>query len=417
MFARCKVLLIGAVLAGATVPALAVDNLLLDPGFEGPPTGDGWGTWGNTGFHNFWGPDAHASLFADFAGNYGGVFQLAVAGLPETTYQFVLFNTRIESNWDADLYFGLEYYDVDDATKLGETMELVDTAARLANGQVDGNVLTMQGVTVPGTAFVRPVFRFDNVNGGYAAQPQASAFVFDTFLSVAPLAGDEFLKNPGFEDLNGDGTVGEYWGKWGNTGFNTFFGPNGHASFFADQAANSGGVYQQGILGTPGAQYRFQLSDVRVETNWDAELHFGLEYFGADDFNKLSETMVLADTSQPGDGLQFSMTGTAPPGTVYVRPLFRFDNVGTSGGSQRNLFVFGTTLTEVPGGCLGDCNCDGLVDFKDIDPFVARLGCPASNPAACSSGCTWQNADINGDSSVTFADIDPFVGRLGAVCP
>lgn len=67
--------------------------------------------------------------------------------------------------------------------------------------------------------------------------------------------------------------------------------------------------------------------------------------------------------------------------------------------------------------CLGDVNCDGAVTFKDIDPFVARLGCPNSNPTACNTGCTWQNADINGDGAVTFADIDPFVGKLGTICP
>lgn len=71
------------------------------------------------------------------------------------------------------------------------------------------------------------------------------------------------------------------------------------------------------------------------------------------------------------------------------------------------------------GGCKGDVNCDGSVTFADIDPFVARLGCPASNPAACNTpaACNWINADIDGDGTVTFADIDPFVARLGAVCP
>lgn len=68
-----------------------------------------------------------------------------------------------------------------------------------------------------------------------------------------------------------------------------------------------------------------------------------------------------------------------------------------------------------PSACLGDTNCDGAVNFSDIDPFVARLGCPSSNPG-CNTGCAWQNADINGDGSVTFADIDPFVGTLGNTC-
>lgn len=67
-------------------------------------------------------------------------------------------------------------------------------------------------------------------------------------------------------------------------------------------------------------------------------------------------------------------------------------------------------------GCAGDANCDGRVDFKDIDPFVSRLGCPNSNPTACNTGCAWQNCDVNNDGSVTFGDIDPFVGTLGSMC-
>lgn len=81
----------------------------------------------------------------------------------------------------------------------------------------------------------------------------------------------------------------------------------------------------------------------------------------------------------------------------------------------------GLSTQCVPGSCdlvtcHGDTNCDGSVTFKDIDRFVARLGCPGG--ASCTSGtCWWWNADMNGDGQVTFADIDPFVARLGASCP
>lgn len=71
------------------------------------------------------------------------------------------------------------------------------------------------------------------------------------------------------------------------------------------------------------------------------------------------------------------------------------------------------------GHCPGDTDCDGVVTFADIDPFVARLGCPSNDPLACNTpiACPWSNADVNGDGSVTFADIDPFVGMLGTTCP
>ena len=65
--------------------------------------------------------------------------------------------------------------------------------------------------------------------------------------------------------------------------------------------------------------------------------------------------------------------------------------------------------------CLGDSDCDGDVDFFDIDPFVAKLGCPGG--AGCDAPCPWQNSDVDEDGDVDFFDIDPFVARLGASCP
>lgn len=61
---------------------------------------------------------------------------------------------------------------------------------------------------------------------------------------------------------------------------------------------------------------------------------------------------------------------------------------------------------EVP----GDANCDGSVNFKDIDVFVTALG----NPAAA---CRFGNVDVNADGVVSFKDIDPFVATLGGGCP
>jgi hypothetical protein len=60
----------------------------------------------------------------------------------------------------------------------------------------------------------------------------------------------------------------------------------------------------------------------------------------------------------------------------------------------------------------GDLNCDGAVDFGDINPFVLYL----SNFAAWQTaypGCPAENGDINGDGSFpSFGDINPFVALL-----
>jgi hypothetical protein len=60
----------------------------------------------------------------------------------------------------------------------------------------------------------------------------------------------------------------------------------------------------------------------------------------------------------------------------------------------------------------GDLNCDGLVDFGDINPFVQFL---TSFPAwqAAYVNCPPENGDINGDGLYPdFGDINPFVALL-----
>ena len=278
-----------------TSQALAVTNLLVNPGFldtdipADGTLGDGWGKFGAADFNTFFGAaNPHASLFGDNGPNAGGLFQQGIVATAGTTYQFDLMDTRIEASWDADLRIGIEFYAADDTTKLGETEVLVDTAARLAlpnvnpgDGAVNGAVFSMQATAPAGTAFARPITEFDNVNFGYVNQSQASSFVFNTHMSEVPSPGGELLKNPGFEDEDGQGDFGDFWGSFGNAGFNDFFSgggsANGHASLFSDTPGNSGAVYQQSILGTDGTTYEFALTDVRIEANFDADLSFGVK--------------------------------------------------------------------------------------------------------------------------------------------
>lgn len=60
----------------------------------------------------------------------------------------------------------------------------------------------------------------------------------------------------------------------------------------------------------------------------------------------------------------------------------------------------------------GDVNCDGAVDFHDIDAFVAALAGPDAYLAA-HPACNWSLADANDDQLVDFFDIDAFVALLG----
>ena len=79
--------------------------------------------------------------------------------------------------------------------------------------------------------------------------------------------------------------------------------------------------------------------------------------------------------------------------------------------------VYYARIQPSPPLCPGDLNCDGVVDFDDIDPFVAALGCPSGDPNCWDPTCPWLNGDVNDDGTVDFDDIDPFVARIGVTCP
>jgi len=171
---------------------------------------------------------------------------------------------------------------------------------------------------------------------------------FAVALSTHTAFAQELLTNPGFEDTNADTNYGDNWGSFGAAGFHAFFGPNGHASLFPDNVNNSGGVYQLGISGTPGLEYHFDLLDTRIEANFDANLEFGLEFYLGDDATQISA--VLQNIPDPGvevNGGVYGMMAVAPAGTVFVRPIIKYDSVGSNGG-QHNVFVFDASLTAVP---------------------------------------------------------------------
>jgi hypothetical protein len=65
-----------------------------------------------------------------------------------------------------------------------------------------------------------------------------------------------------------------------------------------------------------------------------------------------------------------------------------------------------------------DLNCDGLVDFDDINPFVMALSAGEAEYYVQYPNCHFYNADANSDGNVNFDDINPFVDCLSAGgCP
>jgi hypothetical protein len=60
---------------------------------------------------------------------------------------------------------------------------------------------------------------------------------------------------------------------------------------------------------------------------------------------------------------------------------------------------------------LGDLNCDGQVNFGDINPFVLALAAWGAYLETYPN-CDIYLVDLNGDGSVDFGVINPFVTLL-----
>lgn len=74
-------------------------------------------------------------------------------------------------------------------------------------------------------------------------------------------------------------------------------------------------------------------------------------------------------------------------------------------------FDINQTMTLMPLITSGDLNCDGDVNFADIDGFVTALTSPADYESL-HPDCYIGFGDLDGDGDVNFADIDPFVDQL-----
>ncbi|MEM1331732.1 MAG: hypothetical protein AAGG07_14380 [Planctomycetota bacterium] len=170
---------------------------------------------------------------------------------------------------------------------------------------------------------------------------------------LAAGASANLITNGGFEDSNTDGDFGDGWGTFGAAAVNFEFFPNGnpgHATLFADNTSNFGGVFQQGILGTEGVEYTFSV-DGQFESEWDARQRFGLEFYQGDDATLISAALVeiTDDSAVAGQGyMTYMMSAVAPAGTVFVRPIILFDQVLSGGGSRASTWD-NATLIPAPG--------------------------------------------------------------------
>ena len=85
---------------------------------------------------------------------------------------------------------------------------------------------------------------------------------------------------------------------------------------------------------------------------------------------------------------------------------------GWDAANQPAVFILTPQGTWPENDTPGDLNCDGAVNFDDIDPFTLALGNRPGYEAQYPN-CNWRLADMNGDFLVNFNDVDLFVAALG----
>ncbi len=165
---------------------------------------------------------------------------------------------------------------------------------------------------------------------------------------------------------------------------------------------------------------------------------FALSY-GADILYAGDRLLIYFDPAftQENGGVTFGTTSPSPgcagEGTVAEGPDCNENGIpdeddiasGMSGDCNHNFvpdecdIVYGNSMdyngNGIPDECEilpGDMNCDGVVDFGDINPFVQCLSDFGAWQDAY-PGCPPENGDIDGDGDYpSFGDINPFVALL-----
>ncbi len=187
------------------------------------------------------------------------------------------------------------------------------------------------------------------------------------------------------------------------------------------------------IVGLPaGTEFHFVLNDTVLKDNRIPPRGFTNAAFAA--FGGAPVAAVYADGQHYDDTLYIIPAGaTRAEVSLYYQSTskefieFLRDN-GNPGGAGQTMYnlwlangkcppeLMAQTSVALQTRAPADMNCDGVVDFFDIDPFLLALFDPTGYDAAYPD-CDRFNADVNNDGGVDFFDIDPFVACLFGGCP
>ncbi len=304
----------------------------------------------------------------------------------------------------------------------------VQLRARFGNsGDFDAYAATALGngdyqATLPGTpcgCTLQYYFSVDTLSGQTVHSPaDAPATTYE--LTAAPLSvvlDEDLSTDPGW-------TAEGLW-EWGQ--------PTGDGGNYGDPDPSSGhtGSYVYGY--NLSGDYESSLDETSLTTPtldctgvYGAELTFwrwlGVEqpsydhaYVRINDGSGWSN--LWQNTEEVDDGAwvyqEFDISAYADDNAnVQIRWT-----MGTTDGSWQ---YCGWNIDDIvisavdPAGCAvapADMNCDGQINFDDIDGFVLALVGEGTYYDSYLN-CNWLNADVNGDDIVNFDDIDGFVEAL-----
>ena len=208
------------------------------------------------------------------------------------------------------------------------------------------------------------------------------------------------------------GGGGEYGGPDPTSGYTggTVMGYNlsgDYANNLAEMSMTAPAFSCAGLTGVKLSFYRW----LGVEQAIYDHAYIRISNNGSTWYNLWQNTSTIYDGAWVYQEFPLGTYGDNKP-VVYLRWV-----MGTTDGGWR---YCGWNIDDVkvwaadPNGCPadpGDLNCDGAVNFGDINPFVLALTNPAAYVATYPD-CDIMLGDINGDGNVDFGDINPFVMLL-----
>lgn len=147
-------------------------------------------------------------------------------------------------------------------------------------------------------------------------------------------------------------------------------------------------------------------------TLFDAPAAYGIGNW----VDALSADGASLQNSSPG---AFSFHPWYDPGRGLIGVLLVYVDQQSNYVCDNAVVLRGLIEAVVDARTPGDANCDGRIDFFDVDPWLAGLfALPGRYLQVGGSGTCWQNrvcwGDVNGDGAFDNFDIDPFVALLFA---